>query len=788
MTERNRNQLQQTATASGAALLPALPSVPLGSVSPDLRRFLEAVKERLEVREGSRGNPFEAVVTKRDLASAGLLPAVMGGRALGGMSASGGLMMRRTDGSYATLSVDEFAAQIYQSPLFQSLKRSLSDPTRFDDLPSEIKNYLLNSIADEAARRGADIRNTEFKLQTELRSLAYKVEEVTASVAQAAAGVRETTYAVAEAGRATAGKITQVQARLDDVGGVTIEESMIATADRVDGLAGEYMVKINAGKAAAGFGLAASEDPTGATTSAFIVQADKFAVVTGGDVIADYNNPPANRIPFGVDASGVYINGQLRVNADGDTLEDLATTPGPAGAAGAAGQSISVTATSQVFAINNSGTATPSSIVCSVSRPSALAGSAVDGDFVWTLVSGSCSQSLTTINPSSGAFGSLSANEITTDSATFRCVYTVSTPGSAYLGMSYTDEITITKVKQGVGVSTFLTNESHTVPASTAGVVSDWTGAGGTFKVYSGTTDVTSSSTFAIVANPSALTASIGASSGVFAVTGAGSWASGSSLTTLTLRATYNHPVTGSASYDKVFTLSKSKAGATGSPGGTGPAGARGSKTVYSTVTSEFQNWPGRTGGKALWCGDGALNETNAAFVDNHATAAICAAVGVPNSTAGLVIGDTVTITRNNTTPARSATGYWGGTAWMNPGVIIDGNLLVSGTVSADKIATNSITAGTVSTEKVRITAAGSYFPSGPANLSVVDGTATISVPCSLGTPLFSWAASDIAGVAMSLVWYDHNGTTAFFRLNAWHRATGLPWTGTLPVLRIWVY
>ena len=785
MTERNRNQTQQTATATSAALLPALPSVPLGNVSPDLRRFLEAVKERLEVREGSRGNPFEAVVTKRDLASAGLLPAVMGGRSLGGMSASGGLMMRRPDGAYATLSVDEFAAHIYQSPLFQSLKRSLSDTARFDDLPSEIKNYLLNSIADEAARRGADIRNTEFKLQTELRSLAYKMEEVTASVAQAAAGVRETTYAVAEAGRATAGKITQVQARLDDVGGVTIEESMIATADRVDGLAGEYMVKINAGKAAAGFGLAASEDPTGATASAFIVQADKFAVVTGGDVIADYNNPPANRIPFGVDASGVYINGQLRVNASGDTLEDIALA---SGAPGAAGQSISVMATSQVFAIDNSGTATPSSIVCSVSRPSALAGSAVDGDFVWTLVSGSCSQSLTTINSSSGAFGSLSANEITTDSATFRCVYTVSTPGSAYLGMSYTDEITITKIKQGVGVSTFLTNESHTVPASTAGVVSDWTGAGGTFNVYSGTTDVTRSSTFAIVANPSSLTASIGASTGVFSVTGAGSWASASSTTTLTLRATYNHPVTGSASYDKVFTLSKSKAGATGSPGGTGPAGARGSKTVYSTVTSDFQNWPGRAGGKALWCGDGALNETNAAFADNYATAAICAAVGVSSSTANLVIGDTVTITRTNTSPARSATGYWGGTAWLNPGVIIDGNLLVSGTVSADKIASNSITAGTVSTEKIKITAAGSYFASGSANLSVVAGTATVGVACSLGTPLYSWAVSDISGVAMSLVWYDHNGTTAFFRLNAWHRATGLPWTGTLPVLRIWVY
>lgn len=768
---------------SNAAKLPALPSVSTGNAALD--KWVQAVTERLEVREGMRGNPNERAVTVRDMRDAGVSAFTTTS------TTPGSVLTVNADGTYSTMTPDAFAESIRSSKLYKDLMKRLDDVTRFDGLPEQVKAVLLTDLAEEAAKRGADIRRLENKLQSTAESLAYTVEEVTAAVEGSVAGVRETVFASASANTATAGKVTQIEARLNDVGGVTIEESMTATADRVDGLAGEYMVKINAGKAAAGFGLAASEDPTGATTSAFIVQADKFAVVTGGDVIADYNNPPANRIPFGVDASGVYINGKLRVNADGDTLEDLATTPGPAGpagAAGAAGQSISVVATSQVFAIDNSGTVTPSSIICSVMRPPALAGSAVNGDFVWTLVSGSCSQSLTTINSSSGAFGSLSANEITTDSATFRCVYTVSTPGSAYLGMSYTDEITITKVKQGVGVSTFLTNESHTVPASTAGVVSDWTGAGGTFNVYSGTTNVTSSSTFAIVANPSSLTASIGASTGVFSVTGAGSWASASSTTTLTLRATYNHPVTGSASYDKVFTLSKSKAGATGSPGGTGPAGARGSKTVYSTVTSEFQNWPGRTGGKALWCGDGALNETNAAFVDNHATAATCAAVGVPNSTAGLVIGDTVTITRNNTTPARSATGYWGGTAWMNPGVIIDGNLLVSGSVSADKIATSSLTAGTVSTEKIRITAAGSYFPSGPANLSVVDGTATISVPCSLGTPLFSWAASDIAGVAMSLVWYDHNGTAAFFRLNAWHRATGLRWAGTLPVLRIWVY
>lgn len=52
---------------SRPARLPALPSVPRG-VDPAMHQLLEAIKERLEVREGARGNQFERVVTERRLA------------------------------------------------------------------------------------------------------------------------------------------------------------------------------------------------------------------------------------------------------------------------------------------------------------------------------------------------------------------------------------------------------------------------------------------------------------------------------------------------------------------------------------------------------------------------------------------------------------------------------------------------------------------------------------------------------------------------------------------------
>lgn len=713
--ERGRNHLAQGPNASQPAQLPGIPALPL-SVDPSIRRFLEAVKEHLEVRAGARGNPYEQVVTKRDLLAAGLsVNASLSGQRGGGVGSS--LMMQRPDGSYAAMTVDEFAAELFNSKLYKDLITRLDDPSRFDNFPQEVRDALANSIAAEAAARGADIRSTETKLQTDMRSLAMKVDEVTAAIEQSSAGVRELTFASAEANRAQAGKVTQIEARINGIaiaadqinatvyanlaalttavpkpdrvtyyqvddpgstdnllyrwnginwvlsgrgttasGTATVEQSMVTTADRVDGLSGEYMLKVQAGNKLAGIGLAASEDPQGNSQSAFIVLADKFAVVTGTDSIPDPKNPPLNRVPFGVDANGVYINGQLRVNAGGGTLDELATT---AGTPGLTGQSITATATSQVFAINNSNTATPGSIICSVIRPSALQNAVTkNADFVWTLVSGSCTQDLTTINSSTGAFGSLSPSEITSDAATFRCTYTVADPGHPYNGMAFSDDITITKVKQGVGVSTFLTNESHNVPADKDGVVTDWVGAGGTFKVYSGTTDVTGSCSFSIATNTSNLTANIGANTGVFSVTGAGSWASSSNTTTLTLRAAYVHPVTGSASYDKVFTLSKSKAGvngANGANGANGTDGTRGSLTLYASGTA----WSDATANSKI--------------------------LGVTGSSTK-VIGDTVTIS-NGTSFA--ATKYWSGTAWVSPGVVIDGNLLVSGTVSAASLATN---------------------------------------------------------------------------------------------------
>lgn len=318
---RDRNQLSLGAAASQRARLPALPPIPQG-VDAATRSFMEAVKERLEVRGGERGNPYERGVTVRDLQEAGLAGQVLVGSAARGRP---GLVVVDEAGRYSPMTPDDFAQAIRDLQLYKDLLKKLDDPTRFDGLPDEVRELLLKDIAQEAAERGAAVERIEKILQSETSSLAILIEEVTASVAGAQAGIRTLEFATAQAGRAVSGQVTQVRARLDNFGGLgaSVEQTLLATADAVEGFKAEYFLKVQAGNKLAGFSLSAVEDPEGNSSSAFLVLADRFAIITDSDVITDPDNPPPNRIPFGVDSSGAFINGQLRVSSGGPTLSEV---------------------------------------------------------------------------------------------------------------------------------------------------------------------------------------------------------------------------------------------------------------------------------------------------------------------------------------------------------------------------------------------------------------------------------------------------------------------------------
>lgn len=108
----------------------------------------------------------------------------------------------------------------------------------------------------------------------------------------------------------------------------------------------------------------------------------------------------------------------------------------------------------------------------------------------------------------------------------------------------------------GSGVVGFLSNESATVAADNSGTVSSFAGTGGQLRVFDGLTEVTGSCTFSVVSS-SGVTIVGPDSSGFYSVS-----AMSADTGTATLRATY-----GTIHIDKIYSISKARAGANGSPG-----------------------------------------------------------------------------------------------------------------------------------------------------------------------------------------------------------------------------
>lgn len=115
-------------------------------------------------------------------------------------------------------------------------------------------------------------------------------------------------------------------------------------------------------------------------------------------------------------------------------------------------------------------------------------------------------------------------------------------------------------------ITGLLTNEAVTLSADSSGVVSSFTPADGAFKVFNGTTDVTTSSAFT-VASSSNCTVSIGGSTGIYSV---------SAMTADTASATFQAVYSG-VTIQKVLSLSKSR---TGTDGTDGTDGVNGNKFV----------------------------------------------------------------------------------------------------------------------------------------------------------------------------------------------------------------
>ena len=167
--------------------------------------------------------------------------------------------------------------------------------------------------------------------------------------------------------------------------------------------------------------------------------------------------------------------------------------------------------------------------------------------------------------------------------------------------LTATDTLTMAGLKPGVnGIGGILTNETHVTTTASDGTGYALTSAGGTFKVYSGVTDVTTSSTFTVTtATFNGLTLAIVPATGIYTLSGT-SWTSDSE--SFTVNATY-----GGATLSKVYKISKAKAGiaaissSLSNSDQTIPTDSQGSNGIFTGCATTMSVYIGSTDDSANW-------------------------------------------------------------------------------------------------------------------------------------------------------------------------------------------
>jgi len=386
-------------------------------------------------------------------------------------------------------------------------------------------------------------------------------------------------------------------------------------------------------------------------------------------------------IPLSVDVGGFF------------NVEKVFTlTKSKSGAVGAPGDSVAgsdaklvvITSDSQTFQIAKSGTISPESIRFTV------VGQNLEGAPVISVTAGTATLDGT------GLIRELAFTGMTSDAISV----SVDWDGQS-------DTISVVKVREGSdSVTAFLTNESHIVPSSSTGVVSSFAGAVTDMIVFIGSSDTTSLWSYSITTNI-----------GVTGSFGTGALKNRYTVSALSGDVGYVDITAsriGFAAVTKRFTIAKSIAGAKGDNGSPGEAGAsmiveysvdgisswhstfaagdiyrrekigasgtftsairivgtdgeRGSRSFYgtTTITAASGGWDAIVSGAKQ--GDTRAN-------------AVLAATGYTKATI-----DQVTL-YNTTAPGWAETRFWNGTTWVLVNQVIDGNLVVHGTIGTDQL------------------------------------------------------------------------------------------------------
>lgn len=433
--------------------------------------------------------------------------------------------------------------------------------------------------------------------------------------------------------------MTVVKARegIDSLNGLLTNESHTVPADSLGnvtnytGAGGRFKVFQGTDDitTACAFSLVAGGNPDGLT----------YTLTASGGAAGTYT--VTGGFPVGITVSTLTF----RATFGSKTIDKVFTiTKAKAGVDGATAKALRLNPSAQAFTFDGAGNASPTSQTITFTA-------------VQQNLAGSATFTATAYNAAGTSLGAITLGG--TGSARTMTVAQFLAPGAtAYAKVQadwdgFSDVVQVVKLKDGAGnVVGYLTNESTVVATANDGSGGNYSAAGGTFKIFDGLVDKTGTAgpvTYSIPSS-SGVVISI-ASSGVYTVSNATA-----DTGTATLRAVYN-----GVTIDKVYSISKSKAGPAGSNGTPGADGERGSRTFYV-----------------------ALSGTNATWSNTVANTA--ASVG-----GGPIVNDVVC--EYNNSQGYSETRFWNGTSWLVINAVVDGNLIVTGTIGTDALQANSVTA-----------------------------------------------------------------------------------------------
>ena len=361
--------------------------------------------------------------------------------------------------------------------------------------------------------------------------------------------------------------------------------------------------------------------------------------------------------------TSLTVRGQIRLES-GTTVEQAINDV----TASATAKSLQITTDSSTYSFDDSSdtSATPNVISFVVSQQN-LSATIATSDITITKAGGSTISTPSlggTSNIESGSgqqSGSLSFSGLSLNKTDLPLTLSVTKDG-------ITDTTTIFKIQGGAdgsdgtdAVTAFLTNESHTFPANSSGVVSDFSGGVTDMIVFEGVTDSTSNYSFSR-ASTTSVSSSI--SSNRVTVTSM-AHDSGSVVITAT---------SASTSLVKTMSLAKSNAGSDGSDGAQGAAGLDGSnaKSLVASVSSQVFSFDDSS--------DSTATPTNIIFSFNQQN--LNAAIGTSDVTITTQGGSSITGFAFNNTNVTNSGGKFSGIA---SGSIVFGNNLSSGGMEGTK-------------------------------------------------------------------------------------------------------